>query len=126
MARSGRENSWELLEETLRRNIEDVPSGTTAEGIHLGAIAGTVDLIERGYIGLGTRGGTLYFNPCLPQKLKALHLRLFYRRHSLDVSLNQGTFQIGPRPSRSAPIRISINGKPQKLKTGKIVSATVS
>ncbi len=125
MARSGREQAWTLLKEALRVDVSDVQSGTTAEGIHLGAMAGTVDLIQRGHTGLETRGGTLYFNPCLPKGLKALNLRLFYRGHSLDVSVTQDTFQIGSRPGRSAPIRISIKGKSQKLKPGQIVSTTI-
>jgi len=125
MARSGHEQAWDLLKEALRVDISDVQSGTTAEGIHLGAMAGTVDLIQRGHTGLETRGGTLYFNPCLPKGLKAINLRLFYRGHSLDVSVTQDTFHIGSRPGRSAPIRLSIKGKSQKLKPGQIVSTTI-
>jgi len=125
VARSDREQAWELLKKALRVDILDVQAGTTAEGIHLGAMAGTVDLIQRGHTGLETRGGTLFFNPCLPKGLKALHLRLFYRGHSLDVSVTQDNFQIGSRPGRSTPIRISIKGKSQKLKPGQIVSTTI-
>ncbi|MDT7042883.1 glycoside hydrolase family 65 protein [Candidatus Nitronereus thalassa] len=124
-ARSDRAQAWDLLKAALRVDISDVQSGTTAEGIHLGAMAGTVDLIQRGHTGLETRGGTLYFNPCLPKGLKALNLRLFYRGHSLDVAVTQETFQIGSRPGRSSPIRISIKGKSQKLKPGQIVSASI-
>jgi len=125
VARSDREQAWDLLKQALRVDVSDAQSGTTAEGIHLGAMAGTVDLIQRGHTGLETRGGTLYFNPCLPKGMNNLNLRLFYRGHSLDVSLTQDTFQIGSRPGRAAPIRISITGKSQKLKPGQIVSRTV-
>jgi alpha,alpha-trehalase len=122
MARSDREQARDLLRQALRVDVSDVQSGTTAEGIHLGAMAGTVDLIQRGHTGLEARGGTLYFNPCLPKGLKALNLRLFYRGHSLDVSTTQDTFQIGSRPGRANAIRISIKGKSQKVKPGQIVS----
>ncbi len=125
MARSDREQAWDLLKIALRVDVSDIQSGTTAEGIHLGAMAGTVDLIQRGHTGLETRGGTLYFNPCLPKGLKTLNLRLFYRGHSLDVSLTQDTFRIGSRPGRAAPIRVSIKGKTRKLKPGQIASATL-
>ncbi len=125
VARSDREQAWDLLKQALQVDISDNQSGTTAEGIHLGAMAGTVDLIQRGHTGLETRGGTLFFNPCLPNGLKALHLRLFYRGHSLDVSVSQDTFQIGSRPGRATPIRISIKGKSQKLRPGQIVSTTI-
>lgn len=125
MARSNREQAWDLLTDGLRMNVSDIQSGTTAEGIHLGAMAGMVDLIQRGYTGLETRGGTLYFDPRLPKGLKALNLRLFYRGHSLDMSVTQDTFQIGSRPGRAAPIQVSIKGASQTLNPGQIVSAPI-
>jgi alpha,alpha-trehalase len=121
-ARSDREKAWQVLQEALRVDVLDALSGTTAEGIHLGAMAGTVDLIQRGHTGLETRRGTLFFNPRLPQGLKSLKLRLFYRGHSLDVSVTQGSFQIASRPGMALPIRVAIKGKAQKLKTGQILS----
>ena len=57
----------------------DLQAGTTAEGIHTGAMAGTVDLMQRAYTGWESRDGTLCFNPCLPRKVEALHLRMRYR-----------------------------------------------
>ena len=39
-ARSDREKAWMLFEEGLRVDITDAQLGTTAEGIHLGAMAG--------------------------------------------------------------------------------------
>lgn len=125
VARCDREQAWDLLRQALRVDISDVQSGTTAEGIHLGAMAGTVDLVQRGHTGLETRSGILYVNPCLPKGMTSLHLRLFYRGHSLDISVTQETFQIGSRPGRAAPIRIAIKGKTQKLKPGQIISTTL-
>jgi trehalose/maltose hydrolase-like predicted phosphorylase len=43
--------------------MADTQGGTTAEGIHLGAMAGTIDLLQRGYSGLAARGGMLTFDP---------------------------------------------------------------
>ena len=125
VARSDREQAWDLLRKALRVDVSDVQAGTTEEGIHLGAMAGTVDLFQRGHTGLETRGATLFFNPCLPKGLHSLNLRLFYRGHSLDVSVTQDTFQVGSRPGRATPIRISIKGKSQKLKPGQIVRTTL-
>src|SRR5690606_37414228 len=52
LARADRTRSWALLEEALESDIADIQGGTTAEGIHLGAMAGTVDLVQRGHTGL--------------------------------------------------------------------------
>ena len=52
LARSDRRQSWEFFLEALESDIADIQGGTTAEGIHLGAMAGTLDLLQRCYTGL--------------------------------------------------------------------------
>ncbi|GAA3193449.1 glycosyl hydrolase family 65 protein [Streptomyces ramulosus] len=44
--------AWEHCREALLGDVADLQGGTTGEGIHLGAMAGTVDLVERGLTGL--------------------------------------------------------------------------
>lgn len=87
LARSDRPRSWELLEEALESDIADVQGGTTPEGIHLGAMAGTVDLIQLGQTGLEVLDDGLRFNPCLADDLEGLKLRLRYRGHWLEVEI---------------------------------------
>jgi Glycosyl hydrolase family 65, N-terminal domain/Glycosyl hydrolase family 65, C-terminal domain len=57
------------------------PAATTTEGIHLGAMAGTVDLVQRCYTGLETRQDVLWLNPSLPQELDGLDFEVRYRGH---------------------------------------------
>src|SRR5690606_4427292 len=47
--RIDRDRAWSLFCEALRSDVEDVQGGTTQEGIHLGAMAGTVDIVLRHY-----------------------------------------------------------------------------
>src|SRR5690606_15515795 len=67
LVRSDRAHSWELLRQALESDISDVQGGTTREGIHLGAMAGTVDLVQRGQTGLEIRDGIIRLDPCLPE-----------------------------------------------------------
>jgi len=50
-------------------DVADIQGGTTSEGIHLGAMAGTVDLIQRCYTGIEIRDGHLWLNPILPREV---------------------------------------------------------
>ncbi len=75
LARSDRARSLLQLEEALESDIADVQGGTTPEGIHLGAMAGTVDLVQRGQTGLEIRNDILRLNPCLPQELQGMRFR---------------------------------------------------
>ena len=55
-----------MFNEALDSDLADIQRGTTREGIHLGAMAGTVDLLLRCYTGLETREGKLWLHPTLP------------------------------------------------------------
>jgi trehalose/maltose hydrolase-like predicted phosphorylase len=45
LARYEPEEAWRFLQHALESDVADVQGGTTAEGIHLGAMAGTVDIV---------------------------------------------------------------------------------
>ena len=111
LARSDRATSWKLFTEALQSDIADIQGGTTREGIHLGAMAGVVDLMQRAYTGLETRGHVLYFNPALPDELSSLHLHIRYRFHSLEVEITPKKLKIETLESPAGPIQISVKGK---------------
>jgi len=119
-ARSDRERSWRLFTTALRSDLDDVQGGTTPEGIHLGAMAGTVDLIERGYTGIELRHNALYFNPSLPSYLASLKIQVRYRGHSLVVEVAGNTLTVRSLPSDKGPIRIGCDGKVRELTPGEV------
>ncbi|MEU7747645.1 pyridoxamine 5'-phosphate oxidase family protein [Nonomuraea sp. NPDC049158] len=85
LSRSDRARSWQFFAEALFGDINDIQGGTTAEGIHLGAMAGTLDLLQRCYLGLETRRDGLYLNPLLPDRLGVLSLPIRFRGHRLLI-----------------------------------------
>ncbi|WP_282693797.1 glycoside hydrolase family 65 protein [Streptomyces sp. CC208A] len=52
LARLKGPDAWRYCEEALLSDVADIQGGTTGEGIHLGAMAGTIDLVQRGITGL--------------------------------------------------------------------------
>jgi trehalose/maltose hydrolase-like predicted phosphorylase len=74
LARANRERAMEFLLHALDSDIIDIQGGTTPEGIHLAAMAGTVDLLQRCFTSIETRGDTLWLNPCWPEELGVLEL----------------------------------------------------
>ena len=66
------QSSWERFLLALNSDIGDVQGGTTKEGIHLGVMAGTLDLLQRGYMGAGVRDGVLHIEPRRQTKLDRL------------------------------------------------------
>lgn len=118
MARSDRERSWRLFKEALESDIADVQGGTTPEGIHLGAMAGTVDLLQRGYTGIVTRGDELWLNPCLPDEVACLRLTVRYRGHTLHLTVTHDSLLVEARASRASPISCRVDGELRALAAG--------
>ena len=118
IARADRRGSWQHLTEALAADMADTQGGTTAEGIHLGAMAGTIDLLQRCYTGLAARGGTLIFDPALPNELTSLRLALTYRGHHLDVRISQDALTITSTPGDAAPVSLLLAGKLVRLRPG--------
>ena len=102
----------------MQSDIADIQGGTTPEGIHLGAMAGVVDLMQRAYTGLEVRGHVLYFNPHLPRELGRLLLRIRYRFHSLKLELTPKQLKIEALEGPAGPIQVGVKGKIFELKMG--------
>jgi trehalose/maltose hydrolase-like predicted phosphorylase len=94
LSRSDRERSWKAFQESLKSDFEDVQGGTTSEGIHLGAMAGTVDIVQRCYTGLEIRDGVLWINPRLPRELRSLKMRIRYRGHWIGLNFTQKKLKV--------------------------------
>ena len=105
LARSDRLHSWGQFKQALCCDVDD-EGGMTAEGVHLGAMAGSADLLQRCYTGLELRDGQLWFNPCLPAELLHLEFRLRYRRNSLLVRITQDALSVSSDASAADPITI--------------------
>ncbi len=116
-ARSDRERSWANFKEALVSDYEDVQGGTTPEGIHLGAMAGTVDLIHRCYTGLEIRDDELWLNPQLPAEIKDMKIKILYRSHWIKLEINQNRIRIGFEKGWGEPVKINVNGEKRVFKS---------
>lgn len=106
LARANRAQSWQLFTQALESDVCDIQGGTTREGIHLGAMAGTIDLIQRCYTGIVTRNDTLWLNPCLPDVMKRLHFRIRYRGQSLELDFRGNSIRVSVGQSTASPIQV--------------------
>jgi alpha,alpha-trehalase len=119
LVRSDRQRSWELVSEALESDISDIQGGTTPEGVHLGAMAGTVDLLQRAYTGLDTREEVMWLDPSLPPEVSELRLNICYRRHwGLEIEITEARVKVSARPADVHPIRVGIKGEIVELGAG--------
>lgn len=124
LARANRERAMEFFDLALRSDIADVQGGTTAEGIHLAAMAGSVDLLQRCFTGLETRGDRLIFSPHWPKPLGVLEFPVFYRGHRLQLRINGREVHVSAGIGNQPPIEIECRGRVVQLRPGATVRLT--
>ncbi|MGW4895575.1 glycoside hydrolase family 65 protein [Kitasatospora sp. NPDC004240] len=111
LTRSDRRASWRYFRDALVADLTDTQHGTTAEGVHLGAMAGAVDLLQRCYTGLEIREDALWLDPHLPSALGRLELELRYRGHwGLVITVDRRAATVSLREDRQEPVRIRFRG----------------
>ena len=125
LARSCRRRSWSLFSEALESDIDDIQGGTTRGGIHLGAMAGTVDILQRCYTGLELRGNELRFDPALPDELKRLSFRLRHRKHSLRIDLTPAELTVKSDSSGVEAITIVVDHQRVPVQPGEQVTVSL-
>src|SRR5690242_9420109 len=88
------ESSWDRFLVALRSDVGDIQGGTTKEGIHLGVMAATLDVMQRYYAGGYIRDDVLYFDPRLPSSLSGLSFPMQFRGAPVLVTLSGGHLTI--------------------------------
>lgn len=126
LARRDRDKAWTIWQQALRSDIEDIQGGTTPEGIHLGAMAGTVDLIHRGHTGLVMEEDILWFNPMLPEELSDVKMRIRYRGHWLTVTITQDQLTVSFDRGRVAPAKIGFGEEVVEMEQGETHSFRIA
>ncbi len=124
-ARRDREGSWKVFTEVLDVDVLDTQNGTTQEGIHLGAMVGTLDLLQRGYAGLETRDDVLRLHPAIPVELGSLAFEVRYRRHVVGVEITPTTATVRVGQSDESPLEIEIEGVCHILEPGGTIEVPV-
>jgi trehalose/maltose hydrolase-like predicted phosphorylase len=119
LARRDRRASWRFFQEVVAGDVHDIQGGTTAEGVHLGAMAGAVDLLERCYSGLSMHRETLVLDPALPPQLGRLDLTLHYRGHGdARVRLAHHHASVTLPPGTAPAIQVVVHGTKGRLRAG--------
>ncbi len=125
-ARRDRETSWTFFVRGLHSDVARVRGGTTAEGIHLGAMAGTIDLLQRCYTGLELRQDVLFFNPAIPVELGSIEFDIRYRGYLIHLHFTTDRARIHLDVAEGAPITIDIKGTAKTVLPGQTLEVNFS
>jgi alpha,alpha-trehalase len=127
MARADRPRADLLFSMALASDVEDIQGGTTGEGVHLSAMAGTVDLVQRVFSGLEARADALRLNPRLPDHYPSLGFPIDYRGHlGMRIEVDHERVRVSAPPSEAAPVTIVIGDEHIQLAAGQTVERPVT
>jgi trehalose/maltose hydrolase-like predicted phosphorylase/beta-phosphoglucomutase-like phosphatase (HAD superfamily) len=126
LARMDPESSWQRFVVALESDVGDIQGGTTREGIHLGVMAGTLDLVQRAYLGTEIRDEVLTFDPVMIDRLDGLHLAMQFRRAHITVSLSGAKLTVAAlADGYRATIKVGVGGEVRELGGGDSVTFVI-
>ena len=119
------EHSWERFLVALESDVGDVQGGTTKEGIHLGVMAGTIDLVQRAYTGAEIRDGVLFFAPTLTDKLNGLSFPMQVHGTPIRVTIRDGELTVVITGGFSRAIKVGIGDDVREVGAGERCTFTL-
>lgn len=118
LARGNRDHALDYFRQVLESDVADIQGGTTAEGIHLAAMAGSIDLMQRCFTGLEMRNDRLVLSPNWPESLGVLAFPIHYRGHHLYVRVSGRGAEVSADPRPAPPVVLECRGQVVELASG--------
>ncbi len=124
LARYHRDRAVEYFQHVLSSDVDDVQGGTTSEGIHTAAMAGSIDLVQRCFTGLEFRGDRIVLAPNWPEQFGPLGFPIHYRGIHLHLRVSGRGAEISVEPRDPRPVEIEYRGRVRRLEPGSTIRFT--
>lgn len=114
--------SWQLFQEALGTDLRALKGQSIAEGVHLGAMGGTLDTLQRRYLGISPSRAGLDVNPALPRELGRVRLGLRFRGQGIEVEADGGMLHVRSAASNVQDVLVCHCGDRVPLRPGRQLS----
>lgn len=119
LAQAAPKRSWHFYRRTLETDLHALKGESIAEGVHLGAMGGTLDILQRRYLGITVRSdGALWFDAAMPPGFGKVHLKLYYRGSTLDVEAFRSRLRVRSRHDSTGSVELVHSGRRMVLIPG--------
>ena len=113
------ELSETFFQEALTSDYIDIQGGTTKEGIHTGAMGGSVLLILFSYVGLSLDGEDVYLNPQIPSKWDEVSFSFAFRVVRYHLKVSKSKVVVSTFSKEKQKTSVIVKGKKHSLTVGK-------
>ncbi|WP_211327931.1 glycoside hydrolase family 65 protein [Kushneria sinocarnis] len=83
------QTSWHFFCQSLHTDLQAPGNLGTREGVHLGAMAGTLDVLQRHYLGINPAEDGLHVTPTPPPELGDVSMTMTYHGNHLMLALTK-------------------------------------
>ncbi|MDD4294019.1 MAG: glycosyl hydrolase family 65 protein [Candidatus Omnitrophica bacterium] len=121
--------SWDWFQSVLQSDVYDTQGGTTPEGIHVGVMGGSIDIVLRRYLGVDVTGEIVKFAPQVPRSWKKITTKIRYRDFWITVWADTQQIKVIVDAFQNDPktvLAVEINGKIHDLGMGKSYSFSLN
>ena len=122
LARLSPEHAWTIFRDAVHPDEKSGHSGTE-KGVHLGAMAATLDIVQRIYLGIRPSEDALLVDPAPPRQVGRLDLHLLFRSQSVTVELADGVISLTADAANHEAVPLLLLGVPHSLVPGLEVTA---
>jgi len=117
--------SWALYQDALRLDLDPAQKGA-AEGIHLGAMAATLDVMQRHYFGLNVDGDGLALSPAMPPGLGPVSTGIHYRGGAFELAWDGAALRLASDAANLGEVAVACNGAKEMLRAGASLEVAVA
>ncbi|MCQ4312344.1 glycoside hydrolase family 65 protein [Pseudomonas stutzeri] len=118
LAQVDSEASWLYFRQVLDTDLQDPSNDGTQEGVHLGCMAGSLDVLQRHYFGVRSELDGLHIFPTPPAQLPHVSLSLVYRQAHLQLRLQHGCLQVTASSGNDRAVPVHHAGGQMLLEPG--------
>ncbi len=112
---------WDMYLDALQSDYVDIQGGTTAEGIHMGVMGGTVLSAISIFAGLNWQAEALRLDPDLPQGWKEIKFSFRFKGGDYFFTIGNKKVKVAYKSENTDEVRIFIRGMKFVLSNDKII-----
>jgi trehalose/maltose hydrolase-like predicted phosphorylase len=114
--------SWRFFQRSLCIDLDVSNSTSAEEGLHLGAMAGTLDVLQRHYLGLHVKREGLTLSPAPPPGLGPVRLGVRQRGALLWLDWDGSVLRVRSDDANAATVPVQCDGREESLVPGAMLA----
>ncbi|MDH2328142.1 hypothetical protein QCN27_14825 [Cereibacter sp. SYSU M97828] len=125
LARLAPEKAWRIFRGALHPDDAETGHSGTEKGIHLGAMAASIDIVQRIHLGLRPAEEALIVDPAPQGHIARIAAHVLFRSNSVAVTLDRGRIAIHADGGNHGPVPLLVRGIPHDLPPGATYEGTI-